>query len=283
MRRLLVSIPEYHAYATPPQNFEDLIARLGRKGGFWRVEQIDKASGETVMEQWCENLITDNGAVAALKAIMGSAGSGITPASIIAIDQSYGCCSTTASISAGGTVTSITVGAITGATIASGTAIVVGAGTNNKLTLQLTASITGAGTYGVTSVSGPGSQISAGANVRVATPAEALAAGYTTPSTADVASLSAPVSYTSALSSGNFTYTATTGYQNRAAQVTTAPSNDFSTTGTPAATTANYTAAWLVNANPVASTSNTFAHVAFDAPQSVSSTSVVRITVVEKL
>lgn len=287
MRRLFVSIPEHWKYkgslVLPPQNFEDLVRRVEKPGGYWQIKTLDKLTGEILQEIWCCNLLTDNGSIAALKGVMGNAITTVTPANRIAIDQSYGYTTLAANIPSGGTVTQIQVGTLTGPTIPSVTALVIGAGTAVTLTVQLTQSITGAGTYTITSRSGPISQISAGANIRYATPEEALAAGYSAPPTADASSLSAPASYTNALASGNFTYTATTGYKNRLAQVTTSPSDNFSTTGSPAATAANYTAAWLVNANPVAATTNTFAHVAFDAPVGVSSSAIGQVTVIEKL
>lgn len=252
-----------------PQNFEDLCARISRRGGFWQVKQIDKLTGEVQTEQWLENNYSDNGANVMLKQIINSsAPSAFTPANIIAVDQSLGFCTLTTAISSGGTVTSITVSALTGPTIPSGTKLLVGAGGPTTLSVTLTAAITGAGTFSVTSTPGPGSSIPVGASVRY---------DYSAVPTADLSSLSAPVSYTAALPSGQFTFV------NRQVTVTNSGIYVFSTTGSPVATAANYTSAWLTNTNPVSATNQTVLHVSLDTPAIVSSSSNAQVTIVEKL
>jgi hypothetical protein len=271
--KFLCDIPEYWQAENKPTTLEELITLVPRKAGIWMIKQINNHTGEVELLQVCENTLTDNGALSLWKNCINATSAGIAVANIIAIDQSLGYTTTTANIAAGGTVTSITVGSLTGPTIANGSTILVGAGTGNTLTLTLTQAITGAGTYTVSSATGPASQINSGANVRVI------------PATTDASSLSAPVSYTAALPAGQFTISGS-GSGNRSMQVTNSGNYLFSTTSNSnpsTATAANYTAAWIVNANPVASTGNTFVHVAFDAPVSVSSSSSGQITIIEKI
>src|SRR5579875_1874329 len=149
-RKLLVSIPEYwqhrgNGIVAPPQNFDDMIERLDRKGGFWCVKTIDKYTGEVLVENWLENLMTDNGALAALKGLAGAAAPATVGANNIAIDQSWGYTTLSAQIASGGTVTSFSVNAPTGPTIPSGTWLTIGAGTGTTLTVQITAAISAAG------------------------------------------------------------------------------------------------------------------------------------------
>lgn len=276
MRKLNVSIPEYHNGGLIPQNFDDFIAGIQRPGGFWRVATLDKTTGDVLAEQWLENSYTDNGCNAMFHAIANSASySNSTPGNIIAIDQSCQGTTLSAGISSGGTVTSISVNGAT-ATIPSGTKLVINPGTGNSLTVTTTQSITtSGGTCTVNSVTGPASAISSGAYVRL---------DYTAVVTADPGSLSAPVSYTSALPSGQFTYTMTTGYGNRTLSLTNNSAYLFSTTGSPAATANSfYTSAWLCSANPVATTSQTYIHVCFDNFLVINSTTVGLVTITEKL
>lgn len=273
-RELTVSIPEYHRGGLMPQNFDDFIAGLDRPGGFWQVRSIDKLTGRVLREQWLQNNYTDNGVSVMFKALAGASTPSTTPASIIAIDASLGYTTLTSSIASGGTVTSITVAAPTGPTIPSGTTLLINPGTSNTLTVTLSAAITGAGTVAVTSTPGPTSTIASGASVRYA---------YTAVPTADPGSLSAPVSYTSAMPAGQFTYTLTTGYGNRTLAVTNNSAYLFSTTGTPAATAGTYTCAWLVNTNPVATTAQTFLRCAFDNALVINSTTNGQINITEKL
>lgn len=276
-RKLLVSIPEYYEKSStvlPPQNFEDMVERLNRPGGYWRVCTVDKKTDEILIEQWIQNAYTDNGVGVMFKALAGASTPSTAPGSYIAIDQSLGSTSLTASIASGGTVTSISVAAPTGPSIPSGSKLVINPGTANTLTVVTTQAITTAATITVNSVTGPASTIASGSTIRY---------DYNSIATTDVSSLSAPVSYTASLPSGQFSYTLTTGYGNRTLQITNNGAYLFSTTGSPVATAASYTAAWLTNASPVASTANTFVHAPFDAPLVINSTSNGLVTIVEKL
>lgn len=278
-RELLVSIPEYWALPEDqrPDTYEEMMKIVKKPGGYWQLLTRANDTGEVLREQWLCNAITDNGCLSMFKNTMNAASAGIAVANIIAIDQSLGYTTLSTTIASGGTVTSITVGTLTGPTIPSGTTLCIGAGGATQLFVSTTAAITGAGTYTVASTAGPSSSISSGANIRYANQSELTAAGsaYTASSalTTDVASLNAPSAYTAALPAGQFTISGS-GNGNRQMSVSNSGNYLFSTganSNPSVATAANYTAGWLVNASPVASTANTFVHVAFNAPISVTS------------
>jgi hypothetical protein len=252
------------------------MKHIHRQGGFWQIITRDTETGEIIQENWACNAITDNGALSLFKNTMNASSAGVAVANIIAVDQSLGYTTLATTISSGGTVTSITVGALTGPTIPSGSKLLIGAGGSTTLLVTTSAAITGAGTYSVVSTAGPSSSIASGANIRY---------DYSGVPTTDASSLSSPVSYTAALPSGQFTISGS-GVGNRQMQVTNSGNYVFSTSANSnpsTATAASYTAAWLVNASPVASTSNTFVHVAFDAPLVINSTTTGTVVITEKL
>lgn len=274
-RKLFCSIPEYYTIEPRkrPRTFRGLMKHVHRHEGYWQI--VNTLDNGDVIEQWCQNVLTDNGALSLWKNTINNASASIGVANIIAIDQSLGYATLgTGGIASGGTVTSIPIGSLTGPTIPSGTTLVINAGQATTLTVTTTQAITSASTTcTVNSVSGPASAIAAGAGIRYA---------YSSVPTTDASSLSAPASYTSALPSGQFSFGGT-GVGNRYVQVTTSTAYNFSETGSPAATAGSYTAAWLVNANPVAATTNTFAHVVFDTPVVVGSSSSGQVTIQEKI
>jgi hypothetical protein len=278
-RNLLVTIPEYHEYARnartvlPPQNFQDLMDRIERPGGYWCVKSIDKRTGEVLTEVWAKNAITDNGALSLWKNMFNASAGGIAVANILAISQTVGYTTLNGTIASGASPTSITVGALTGPTIPSGSTLLIGAGTTNTCTVTTSSAITGAGTYTVTTVIAASGAIASGANIQVVPP------------TTDASSIASPVSYTAALPSGQFSFSGT-GSGNRQVQVTNSGSYLFSTTANSnpsTATAASYTDCWLVNTNPVSATTQTFIHVAFPAPVAVNSSSNGLVTIVEKI
>lgn len=245
--------------------------------GIWCVQQTNNESGEVEYLMVGSNAITDNGAIGALKNIFNASAGGIAVANIIAIDASLGI-ATVAAISSGGTVTSITVTALTGPTIPSGTTLLInpgaGAGTN-KLLVSTTQAITGAQTCTVTSTPGPGSSISAGSYARYATASDVVGTLLSSMPTTDVSALTAPVSYTAALPSGQFTFNSTTGSGNRNVIISTVSAYIFTTVSNSnpsTATVGTYTAMWLVSTSPVSSTAHTYAHLPLDAPLSISGT-----------
>jgi len=274
MRKLYNSIQEASKGGLQPQNFEDFLSHIHRPGGFWQVLTRDKLTGEILVEQWFEHNWPDNGVSQMYDPVLrASATTQFPPANIMVISQTLGFTTLAANIAAGGTVTSIQVGALTGPTIPSGTKLMIDP-TGQAFNVTLTQSITGAGTFTVTSTPGPVSQINSGAAVRY---------DYTAVPTADPSAISAPVSYTSALSSGQFTKTITTGYGNRQIQVNNSSAFIFSTTGSPAATAASYTEAWMSNTNPISANNQTVLRCALDALAVVNSTTTIQINISEKL
>lgn len=277
-RKLITNIREIQAARAEgglvPQSFEEMLEHIKRPGGFWQVLQRDKLTGDIQIEQWLENNWTDNGISQMYDAVLrATAPTQFTPANIMVISATIGATTLTSSIASGGTVTSITVAAPTGANIPNGTALIIDPG-NHNFAVTLTQAITGAGTFTVSSVTGPGTTIASGSAVRFA---------YTAVPTADPSSIASPVSYTSAMSSGQFTKTITTGYGNRQIVITNNSAYLFSTTGSPAATAGSYTEAWMTNTNPVSTTSQTVLRVVFDAILVINSTTTGQVNITEKL
>jgi len=277
-RKLITHIPELVKARAEggliPGSFDEAISHIHRPGGFWQVLQRDKLTGRVEIEQWLENNWTDNGISQIYDAVLrATAPTQFTPANIMAISATLGATTLTASISAGGTVTSFTVAAPTGATIPSGTALIINPGAN-QLAVTTTSAISGAGSVSCSSVTGPGSTIASGSAVRYA---------YTAVPTADLSSLGSPASYTSAMTSGQFTKTITTGYGNRQIAITNNSAYLFSTTGSPAATAGSYTEAWMTNTNPVSATTQTVVRVVFDAILVINSTTTGQVNITEKL
>jgi hypothetical protein len=268
MKQLLVNIPEYWQIPEDqrPQSFEEFMERLNRKGGFWKVVSED-------IEMWCENTITDNGAISLWKNTINASAGGIAVANIMCISQTVGFTTLNQSIANGASPTSIAVNGLTGPTIPSGSTLLIGAGTGVTCTVTTTQAITGAGTFTCTTVTAANGAINVGANIQVIPP------------TTDVSSIASPVAYTAALPSSQFSFSGS-GTLNRQVQITNSGNYVFSTIANSNPTTApaaNYTDAWLVNTNPVSSTTQTFIHVTFPAPVAVNSTSTGLITIVEKI
>ncbi len=272
-RKLYNSIKEARNGGIMPNDFMEFLEHIHRPGGFWQVLQRDKLTGEVLVEQWLENNWTDNGVSQMFDAVLRASAPSFTPANIMVISQTLGFTTLAANIPSGGTVTSIQVGALTGPTIPSGTKLLIDPA-GQRFNVTLSAAITGAGTYAVVSTPGPASIINSGLAVRY---------DYTAVPTADPSSIASPVSYTSAMSSGQFTKTLTTGYGNRQIVVTNNSAYLFSTTGSPAATAASYSEAWMSNTNPISATNQTVLRVVFDALLVISSTTVGQVNLTEKL
>lgn len=287
MRKLLVSIPEYLALPENerPESYDDVLKLIRRPAGIWQFVQRNTQTGDIVQEQQIQNTITDNGALAMFKNTMNYTAGGVAVANIIAIDASLGI-ATVGAISSGGTVTSITVTALTGPTIPSGTTLLINpGGTTNKLLVSTTQAITSAQTCTVVSTTGPGSAIGAGSYARYANDSDVVGTALSSMPTTDASTLTAPVSYTAALPTGQFTISGT-GKGNRKMRVTTATTYTFQTTAnsnTSTATVGTYTAFWLVNTSPVTATTQTFVHGSFDAPLTISASLTIDATCNESL
>jgi len=287
VENFLCSVPEYwkESEDNRPKTLNELMECVRRPGGFWAIRSLDSTTGKPLALQICENCLTDNGAISMFKNTLNFSAGGIAVANILVISQLMGYCALTTQIASGGTVTSITVGALTGPTIPNGTTIRIGAGGATSLNATLTQAITGPGTFTVSSVPGPASAIIVGSNVRAANAADVLGTAFSSMPTTDVSSIANPVSYTAPLPTGNFVISGT-GVGNRQMVVNNSGNYLFSTTSNSngsTATVASYTDAWIVNTNPVSATSQTFVHVGFDAPVSVNSSTNQQIQITEKL
>jgi hypothetical protein len=282
-RQLHVSIPEYLALPEDmrPDTYEDIVALVHRPAGIWQILVCDAATGDVIEERISGNCISDDGVSSLFKNTFNATSAGIGVANIIAIDAGLGI-ATVGAISSGGTVTAISVTALTGTTIPSGTTLLVNPpGTTNKLLVSTTAAITGAGSCSVVSTPGPVASIAAGSFARYATASDVVGTALTPMPTTGVAALTAPISYTAAMPSGQFNFA--TARQVVITNDTNYLFNSVTANGNPSlATNGTYTAAWLVNGT-VTSTANTFVHIPFDSPLSVSATFVIKVIITEKL
>lgn len=268
-RTLYVSDDRYFKNPVKPLCFRDWVEMYEKKGpkpvGLWRVCTIDKFTGEILIEQWLENVLTDNGALASWKNLVGV--SSVTAFNFLLIGTGAGVTTLTTALSNGQTgITSLAVAALPAA-IPSGTTLLIGAGTGQ--TQSVTTSATAA--VGATSIS-VGS-FTANAAYAIGTNVAPQASTSDNPS-----SLSGTISNSGALTTGQVTFSGA-GAGNRQMQI----QYTFSTMGSPAATAANYTEAWLAQAASVSGANQTALHVIFNAPMAVNSSSTGPVTIVEKL
>jgi hypothetical protein len=285
-KKVLISTPEYWALPENkrPDTYEGILKHVHRKSGIWCIQQMNKFTGECEVLQVCDNAITTNGVHSMWLNTMNFSAGGVSVANIMAACQLLGSTTLGTTITSGGTVTSFVAGSLVGATIPSGSVLCIGAGGATKLFVTTTAAITGAGTISVTSTPGPGSSITAGAQIRYANQTELIAAGSTLTAssvlTTDVSSLGSPSAYTAALPTGQFTGSG------RSMIVTNAGSYLFSTTANSnpsVATAASYNTFLMVNTSPVSSTTHTFIICASDAPVVVGASTTGQFTITETL
>ncbi len=268
-RQLLVSDERYFKNPVKPLSFEEWVQMYEKKSekpvGLWRVATQDKHTGEVTQEQWLENVLTDVGGLGAWKNLVGV--STVTAFNYLLVDSGAGVTTLTTALTNGQTgVTTLAVAALPGA-IASGTSLVIGAGSGTTQTVTTSSSASlGATSISVTSFTS-NAAYAVGTNVAPQ------------PTTSDnPSSLSGTVANSGALTTGQVTYSGT-GAGNRQMQI----AYTFSTTGSPAAATANYNEAWLAQASSVSGTGQTAIHVIFNAPMAVNSGSTGPVTLVEKL
>lgn len=233
--RILCSIPEYWQIPERkrPTSIQELARILDRKyiSGLWERRTTDALTGEVLEVLFAQNVITDTGALNALKNTFADTGGAIAIYKYMAIGTEVASTKTTAVLNAGA-ITSVSVTALTSA-IANGSQIILGYGTANATTATLSAgAASGATSISVTSVTIPSGGIPSGSDV-VPVPL----------STDNPSSLTGAQYQT--LVSGDFVYTAGVGSGNRTATVTKKYVGASYTAGT-------YTSARLSNANPIA-------------------------------
>jgi hypothetical protein len=94
MSKLLITLPEYWKTQVKPRNFEDWAAMYDAADhgplGLWEIKSVDARTGEIIQRIWARNVITDNGATAALKNTWNNAGSAISIFNQIAVAAASG-------------------------------------------------------------------------------------------------------------------------------------------------------------------------------------------------
>jgi hypothetical protein len=234
-----VNIPEYWQLEPRrrPRTFKGLLKILTKAQreitGVWERTITDSETGEVLERLWSYNVITDNGALNAIKNYFAATGAAVAPTNIMCISTEVASTKTSSSIAAGA-ITSVPVTALSSA-LASGSQIVVGYGTANATTATLSAgAASGATSITVTSVTIPAGGIPAGADV------------VPIPLSTDNPTGTPTGGQYQSLVSGDFSYTPGVGSGNRTGTVTKKFLGASTTAGT-------YTAARLSNANPIVS------------------------------
>jgi hypothetical protein len=224
----LINIPEYwKTTSVRPRGFAelcDMVETNGRITGIWCWEQWDPKTGEVTKREITRNTVTDHGAVNILACAIANA----TPSSVfnnILITNNSGSTTLTTALTNGQTgVTSLAVAAIPAAIPldypapinTTPTQLQVGYGTGQTQTVTVNAAATQAATS-ITTVS-----YTSNAAYAIGTNVVPLPNVGENPSNANLtANATSPLSqYSGNLSSGAFTYNATTGAGNRNVVVT---------------------------------------------------------------
>lgn len=255
-RKLLVSDSAYWKHPIRPLQFDDWVTMLPSGSGAWQIRQCDK-DGSVILEQWIRNKMLN----AVLKNSF--AASPGNPFKYIALANGAGVTALTSALSNGQTYISLAVGALPAA-IASGTSIIIGAGTGQTQTVATS----GSASVGATSIS---------VNSFVANATYAIGSNVSPQPTANDNPSSLPgtlSSYSAALGSGSFSYTN---------NVAIGPYT-FDISGSPAASNGTYTEAWVTNTSPVAAIYQTGIHNIFNAPMSINSGApTLEVTITETI
>jgi hypothetical protein len=235
----LVNIPEYWQLEPRrrPRTFSGLLKILKKSQreitGVWERTITNHETGEVLERLWSYNVITDNGALNAIKNYFAYTGGTVNPTNIMCISTEVASTKTSSSISAGA-ITSVPVTALSSA-LANGSQIIIGYGTANATTATLSAGASsGATSITVSSVTIPGGGIASGADV------------VPVPTSTDNPTGTPTGGQYQSLVSGDFSYTPGVGSGNRTGTVTKKFLGASTTAGT-------YTAARLSNANPIVS------------------------------
>jgi hypothetical protein len=259
------SVPSYWktkkgtARQRKPQSYEEVLRIAKPHECVWQFESWDSRTGEVYERSIFRNTITDNGGISLLKNLWNSSGSAVGIMSHVVVSPN-GASSTLTSATGTSPITSLAINALPAA-LSSGATLVLGygGGTTQTVTLSSGASL-GATSLTVTSFT-PSINYPIGTAV-VANPVV----------TDNPSSVSGSVD-SGALSSGAFTFTATSGLGNRQCQIIATITGTSGNAG-------NYTEAYTSNAGTIASNS-TASHVIFPAFVLNSSTNE-QITLVEK-
>lgn len=261
-RELIVNYVPYHRLTSvKPQNFDDFVDMYetgGKITGLWCLKQWNPKTGEVVKELWNSNVVTDHGAVNILASAIASASNSSQWNNILITNNSGSTTLTTALTNGQTSVTSLAVAAIPAAIpldypapiSSTVTQLTVGYGTGQTQTVSMNAAAS-QGATSLTTVS-----YTSNAAYAIGTAVVPLPNVGENPSNANLTAnaTSALSQYSGNLSSGAFTYSATTGAGNRSVQISFTFANSTNGGST---SNGNYTDAWLVNVSSAASNATT--------------------------
>lgn len=258
----LINIPEYWRNTqVRPRGFAelcDMVETHGKITGIWCWEQWDPKTGEVRKREITRNVVTDHGAVNILASAIASASNSSQWNDILITNNSGSTTLTTALTNGQTGVTSLAVAAIPAAIPldypapinTTPTQLQIGYGTGQTQTVTVNA----AATQGATSITT--TSFTSNAAYAIGTNVVPLPNVGENPSNANLtANATSPLSsYSGALSSGAFSYSATTGAGNRSCQISYTFAN--STNGG-TASNGGYSDAWLTNVSSGATNSTT--------------------------
>lgn len=234
-----VAVPGYWRNKRKPVSFEELVQGSARHQCIWQLENWNSDTGELNERSAAHNIITDNGGISMLKNLWNSAGSAVAIGSHVTVSPNGFATKLTAATGVSPittlSVTALTVGLANGSTLTLG----YNGATPQTVTLNATASI---GNTSLTVVS-----FTPSANFAIGTDIVAI------PSVTDNPSSVSGTVDSGALSSGAFTYNATTGLGNRNVIIVATETGTSGNAGT-------YTEAYTGN-NATIGTGTTFSHI----------------------
>lgn len=253
----VVNAPEYWENPVKPLNFEAWKAMYPpATHGFWQL--LHRKNGLLIAETWVKNKLTNKGVQACLKNTFAASGGTVSPYKYIAITNLDGVTALTSALTSGQVYTSLSVDALTG-TIPSGATIIIGAGTAQTQTVTTSAQASS----GATSISV--NSFTANANYAIGATVSPQPAASDDPT-----SLGTLTSYSTALSSGDFTY----------------GTHDVSfgfTFAFNSATPGTYTGAYVANTSPVNGSGQTAVHITFDGRKTFGSSDTFTLNISETI
>lgn len=226
-----VAVPGYWRKGVKPISFEEVVVRSARHQCIWQLENWDADTGELWERGCAHNVITDNGGISMLKNLWNSAGSAVGIMNHVTVSPNGFATKLTAATGVS-PITTLSVTALING-LANGSTMTLGynGATPQTVTLNATAS---AGNTSLTVVS-----FTPSANFPIGTDIVAI------PSVTDNPSSVSGTVDSGALSSGAFTFNATTGLGNRNVVIVATIVGTSGNAGT-------YTEAYTSNAGTIA-------------------------------
>ena len=290
----LVALPEYWKSSVKPRGFTefcDMVETNGKITGIWEWKQWNPKTGEVVKREWCKNVVTDHGAVNILASAIASA-SNSSQWNNIYINNNSGSTTLTVATGTGAIATgaNLSVAALPAAVpldypapiSSTVTQVTLGYGGGTTQTLNINAS----NSQGATTLNIVG--FTPSINYPIGTAIVPLPNVGENPTNTNLKANQSSVveMYSGNLSSGAFTYSATTGAGNRSVQVSFTFANSTNGGSTP---NGAYTDAWLTNVNTGATNTTTgnfvgnYINHVINTPMTVNNSNNITVTITIKL